>query len=392
MANQYPTVLVHGFLGAGGDSLLAGIYSDFGAWGKNVTKAMNQEGYEVYQPGVGPINSVWDRACILWAYLVGGRVDFGKVHSEKNHHERYGRTYPGVLRDWGTAGNHAKINLIGHSFGGPTVCLFSSLLVAGCKEEQDGTPANELSELFKGGHESWLHTVTTLSGTNNGSSVPDALGTIGRRIISSILYGFGVLYCDTRLVHLMDFQDEHFHLMEDPAKIRVHHLSNPFSEKSREAIRNITTSNDDIMLGMSVAFSKEMAEHYVIDPHAYYFARRACKTQENDNGHQVPKPGIQLMFRATVPIIDRYRNKDLGIDDTWAASDGIVPIPGMNAPVGMPKKDWDESESFKPGIWYQMPVEGDKDHQSFMGMGMKKANYYAYFRDMLNMFRELPDA
>lgn len=46
-------------------------------------------GYEVYTATVGPIVSNWDRACELYAYIKGGRVDYGKIHSEKYGHSRY---------------------------------------------------------------------------------------------------------------------------------------------------------------------------------------------------------------------------------------------------------------------------------------------------------------
>lgn len=59
---------------------------------------LNDAGYEVYTPSIGPVASNWDRACELYAYLVGGTVDYGAYHSATNGHARYGRTFPASCR------------------------------------------------------------------------------------------------------------------------------------------------------------------------------------------------------------------------------------------------------------------------------------------------------
>ncbi|MBQ2437904.1 MAG: lipase, partial [Clostridia bacterium] len=148
--NNYPLVLLSGWNGWGEhDSIDA--KGQFPYWNfftsGDLIKHLEEKGFEVFHPSLGPWNSGWDRACILWAYLFGGRVDYGKVHSEKYHHARYGRTYPGVLKDLGQEGPHKKINIFGHSFGGPTVKEIANLFVNGSEEERAGTPADELSPL-----------------------------------------------------------------------------------------------------------------------------------------------------------------------------------------------------------------------------------------------------
>lgn len=103
-------VFVHGFMGFGEQD---GIYKYVPYWGwlgKN-TDAMThlrEKGYEVYAPSVGPVNSAWDRAVDTYYQIVGGTVDYGKVHSEKYGHKRFGRTYPGLIPDLGQPGAHEK--------------------------------------------------------------------------------------------------------------------------------------------------------------------------------------------------------------------------------------------------------------------------------------------
>lgn len=180
--SKYPLILVHGFMGWGEDDKLTKICRYWGTFGKNVPEYLREQGYEVFVPSLGPFESAWDRSCELYAYIYGGTVDYGKVHSEKYGHERYGRTYPGVLKDLGTGKGHEKVNLVGHSFGGPTVREFSNILANGSKEELDGTPANEVSDFFKGEKAQYVHTVTTLTGCNNGTNLASMFGKYGMNL------------------------------------------------------------------------------------------------------------------------------------------------------------------------------------------------------------------
>ena len=126
--NNYPVVLVHGFLGWGRDEV-----AGFKYWGgtTDLQEKMRDSGYEVYTATVGPISSNWDRACELYAYIVGGTVDYGEAHSSKYGHDRYGRTYPGLYKKVSDAN---KIHLVGHSMGGQTVRTITQLLSEGSEE------------------------------------------------------------------------------------------------------------------------------------------------------------------------------------------------------------------------------------------------------------------
>lgn len=82
-------------------------------------------GYDCYEPSVAPSGSAWDRACELYAQLAGTVVDYGKEHSERCHHERYGVDYSKnpLMTDF----DDSQIVLLGHSFGGATIRLFSEI-------------------------------------------------------------------------------------------------------------------------------------------------------------------------------------------------------------------------------------------------------------------------
>ncbi|MBQ3051224.1 MAG: lipase, partial [Clostridia bacterium] len=99
--NNYPCVFIHGLMGFGESDPIEKYFTYFGFLNTTFFQHLDERGIENYHPNVGPLNSAWDRVCILWAYLFGGRVDYGKVHSEKYGHARYGKEYPGVLKDLG---------------------------------------------------------------------------------------------------------------------------------------------------------------------------------------------------------------------------------------------------------------------------------------------------
>lgn len=81
--NNYPTIFVHGFLGWGSEDDIDKVIHYWGATrNRDLLAHLREEGFECYNPSVGPFNGVWDRACELYARLMGGRVDYGKVHSE----------------------------------------------------------------------------------------------------------------------------------------------------------------------------------------------------------------------------------------------------------------------------------------------------------------------
>ena len=81
--NRYPIVLVHGFTGWG-----PGEMGNIHYWGghDSLTAILSAAGYPAYEGVVGPLASNWDRACELYAYIKGGRVDYGAAHAERHQH------------------------------------------------------------------------------------------------------------------------------------------------------------------------------------------------------------------------------------------------------------------------------------------------------------------
>ena len=93
-ANKCETkfIFVHGLAGWGSYDPLYEYYSYWGMAGGDSIMYLNNHGYECYAASVDPTGSAWDRACELYAQLTGTITDYGKAHSEKYGHGRYGNT------------------------------------------------------------------------------------------------------------------------------------------------------------------------------------------------------------------------------------------------------------------------------------------------------------
>lgn len=98
--NGNPIILVHGFNGFT-DDIKPSVHSHY--WGGdkvNISEFLNENGYETYEASVSAFGSNYDRAVELYYYIKGGTVDYGAAHAEKYGHERYGKTYEGIYKDW----------------------------------------------------------------------------------------------------------------------------------------------------------------------------------------------------------------------------------------------------------------------------------------------------
>lgn len=233
--NNYPSVIIHGFVGWGEDDEINKYFAHFGMFGsRRLFPYLRKKGYEIYAPSLGPFCSAWDRACELWAYLLGGTVDYGKVHSEKFNHKRFGRTYEGVLKDLGQNEAHKKINLYGHSFGGPTIKAFVDILNQGSAEEREGTDPDDLSDFFKGGHSHFVHTAVTMSGVNNGTILDQCFDDKSMHVVERAVLKVTSLLGYSPYNYFFDFGQQQFGLARYPEENRNQKVK-PQSKEDYEA-------------------------------------------------------------------------------------------------------------------------------------------------------------
>ena len=397
--NHYPTIMMSGLGGWGEHEKQNKVMPYWGAKENDVLADLRSLGYECYFPSLGPLNSSWDRTCILWAWLFGGTVDYGKAHSEKYGIKRFGRTYEhGVLEDLGQDGPHKKANFIGHSMGGPLIKTIHELFVYGSEEERAVTPEDELSPLFKGGHGHLIHCLTTLSGTNNGTTLADFPTKYGLSFVTGIFAVLGAVIGDTRASNFYYIDLPQYGITPERADARNWHFRNPL--KYTDGIKkicnpNIGAQNCFIEMTVEENLGKVNPALHDPDPNIYLFAERLSAMKPWFGPYTKPYKGMfNLTFIAGL-VTGWYHPKKLkkfGVGETqdWFLGDGFVNLRGQSAPIGMPQEDAVPGQTeFKPGLWYNMPpLNGD--HTSWMDLSYQE-NRMQNFRDMMARFRSLPD-
>jgi triacylglycerol esterase/lipase EstA (alpha/beta hydrolase family) len=178
------------------------------------------EKFTMHEASVGPVSSNWDRACELYAQIVGGQVDYGEAHSH-NVHDRKGKTYAkGFVEDWGPDN---PIALVGHSMGGQTIRMLEILLNEGAPAEVTKS-GDDVSPLFKGSNKGWIRSITTISTPHDGTTLVSAMGGSLVGLVKNLVGGFAGIAGDSVVDLLYDFDLDHFQLTKgDSESYREYH-------------------------------------------------------------------------------------------------------------------------------------------------------------------------
>lgn len=392
--HDYPIVLVHGAMGWGESDGLNKVMRYYGFFRADIPEMLRTMGLEAVAPSLGPFVCIWDRACDLWAQLVGGTVDYGIVHSERYKHERYGRTYDKpLIPDWGELddeGKRKKVCLIGHSFGAPTIRCFLSILAEGSKEEREATPESELSEFFKGGKGDWVHAMTTLAGVNNGLTLVDWFGADKLEIPWGLLhFAMGLLMDSDFVKSVYDLRFDMYHLTSAPGQP---HYS--IVEKWK-ASRNIAQKQLNSMCHETTFYgAAEVQKEYPgTYDNVYYFCYAGSATEYNDEGKAVTRrptfTPMRFIGNFTGSISKKPSKVSPGFDGSWRTSDTLVSVKTAQNPLAEPGEDFVATDLCKPGIWYRMPLES-KDHFAYMGSGEENEMYGAFMLNVVQRMLNLP--
>ena len=384
---KYPYVLVHG-LGGWGSS--AGINSAAQYWGASTGSLkdyLNSEGYEVYEPTVGPVSSNWDRTCELYAQLTGTTVDYGEAHSKAHNHERYGRTYEKpMFEGWGekkNGGQRVKINLVGHSFGGATVRTLAYLMAEGCKEEVDATGA-DTSPLFTGGKGDWVNSVTTLCAPHNGSSltcVLDSLGTVSGKSVTQIISSlcFAAAGAAQGASGVYDFMLDQFGINPNDGSMN--------SEETVSALFSLGT--DHAGYDLSPDGAAKINSWVKAVNGVYYFSYAYCTTKEGTIlSSQVPDSGTLAILYPFALAMGQFKGtttKDgIVIDETWQENDGLVSVVSARYPSGEDHIDYKSGNNFKTGVWYFMGTRKGH-HGTVIGLQADTEETHKFYDDLFKM-------
>lgn len=358
MQKTYPYVLVPGMAGWGETSTLNRYVPYWGLIHCDMAKILTARGHEAHAASVAPLGSAWDRACELYAQLVGGRVDYGKAHSEKFGHERYGVTYDKPLFEGWSA--EKKVNLICHSFGGVTARMMSYLLAEGDEAEREATQDGTLSPLFAGGNRGMIFSITTLTSPHNGTDLQVAIPKPLSVLVQDVYYAINWVVPNSPFKKLYDVQLGHFGIGCGDSLFNV------------KEMRHFCESEDNVFTDVGVDGSMRINKHICAQDDVYYFSFPVCCTKMNHKGNQAPAKFMLMMHTFSYGLGSHTETTNDGyvVDDAWKENDGVVNTISAEAPATEPSVKYDPDHVEK-GVWNVMPtIFGD--HGTVVGWTASK--------------------
>ncbi len=388
---DYPYIFVHGM---GGWAPGGAYYSLSPYWGggllpgseTDIIEILNENGIEAYAPAVGPLSSAWDRACELYAQLTGTVVDYGKAHSDAHGHDRYGFNYEGKATMGEPWNLKDKINLVGHSFGGATVRLLTSLLAYGDEAEIAAT-GDETSPLFTGGH-NCIHSCITLSAPHNGSQVANQLvdpqWTL--TLMATALNLIGMVFGNDFLV--FDFQLGHMGLTPKQDELRAGF--------SIAGIKSYTELNDNCGYDMTLRGAAELNEKIRLAPETYYYSYTTENTWDIAE-KLIPTKGLSPLFYISSMMLSATKGKTVDgieIEGDWAINDGIVPLasakyPSCDEATALNyESEIKKGNAILPGRWYYFETMTGMDHFDFCGTKDYPAGFEEFYFGIVNTANE----
>ncbi len=374
---KYPLVFVHGMFGWGQNEGIDKVAPYWGATTGSLVDYLADCGVESYAASVGPLSSAWDQACELYAQLTGTRVDYGKAHSKKFNHSRFGRAYEKPLFDgWN---NNKKIHLIGHSFGGNAIRMLVSLLTFGSEEEIIETDDDNISPLFKGGNQNLVCSVTAICSPLNGTSAYETAKKM--KIVRPLIWGAytyaGIAGRSRFNGKYVDFHLEQFGLTD--TKTQKNHT--PLIKKLKE----ITKTKDSIEFDMSPEGAEKLNSKIKISPDVFYFSypfNAVRKTQKSNMSLPLDTDFAFLTVTSTWMIkAAAYNEKKTHIQQEFD-NDGLVNVASATHPFAEPFKKFDGTA--EKGLWNVMPVRKG-DHGTAVGLFANKEQTRNFYNDIIGI-------
>lgn len=346
--NQHPFVFVHGFMGLVGDVAPKGM-NYWGGTKANLQEYLRNKGYETYEASVSALASNHERVVDLYHYIVGGRADYGAAHAEKYGHERYGKTYKGILPNWQPG---HPIHLVGHSMGGQTIRLLEHYLRNGNQDEiaYQQQHGGTLSPLYQGGHEDMITSITTIATPHNGTHAADQLGNTP--FIRHLLYGFTRTFGN----HLGDLDLGMYHW-----GFKQREGESLIDYGKRVAKSNLWDSEDTALYDLTTTGAEKLNQQTTVNPDIYYKTFNGQATHKTLSGKHMIDFGMAFAHVLTGNLIGSVK------DDMWRPNDGLVSVVSAQHPTGEAHVDVTATSPIRKGIWQVMPTMMGWDHSDFTG-------------------------
>ena len=248
----------------------------------------------------------------------------------------------------------------------------------------------ELSGLFKGGKGDCIHTVTTLSGVNNGTTYAAWHGILVNKFLCYYVMYFVTLLGNSWVGKYYDPMMEQWGVMKNPEKVKIRRFRLPTYEWLKMyRFANNEFDNSAFELGIYVMqkLNKDIHAH----EGTYYFAHRACRSHKSLFGLQTPDKEMSLFCKDAGYITSHIITPKMrrhGINKDWLPTDGYVNTISTGAPLTEEATEWKEGMTVTPGHWYNMPVVRF-DHVSWNGLKETGEDMRKLYKDLLTKFANL---
>ncbi|MEB7756406.1 hypothetical protein NGC81_07340 [Staphylococcus xylosus] len=347
--NKYPIILAHGFSGYPDESKPAVLPPYWGGNKVDLDKELNKQGYDVREGGMSPFGSNYDRALELYYYIKGGTVDYGAYHSKKYGHARYGKTYKGIYPEWAPG---KKVHLVGHSFGGQTIQVLEDMLRNGVPEEIEYQKKHggDIPEIFAGGNNNMVSSVTTIATPHNGTFISDKLGNkpIARKLFYKILKYTSNKYTKA------DYGLEPWGIKQRDDESFIQYLKRVKDNK-------VWKTEDTSFTDGSIEGSKKINDRLTLSKDVAYTSITAEDTHKTFNNRQRGNFKMFAPFKLLANLVGRQN------PESWREGDGPVPLKSGLYPFNKPHKDTTFDSKPELGLWGVMPTLKNWDHMDLVG-------------------------
>ena len=361
--NNYPIVLVHGFMGWGPDEM--GSYNYWG--GKyDIKQLLEDQGHQVIVTSVGPVSSNWDRAVELYYQLKGGQVDYGKGHSDKFGIIRNpaNKKYPGLYPEWST---NKPIHIISHSMGGQTARMLDYLLSTSVS---DTSGTVERSTLLGKTQNGLIKSITTISTPHNGTTL-------------STFVSSGIPFLQDMIAVAAVVGNSFYNFDLEQWGFKIDKDENWTSYFKRMQDHPAWGTKNMVSWDVSIQGALEFNSNAIANTDIYYFSFVNSNTiKDTRTGRHVPHKSMSFIIRSNARLMGMkkaYYNDGSSTDSTWYENDGIVnkvsmygPTTGINGPD--PISYYKENELLIPGQWYVVD-DIQMDHKRMVGHGTSKKDF-----------------
>ncbi|MGW7927133.1 YSIRK-targeted triacylglycerol lipase [Staphylococcus xylosus] len=349
--NQDPIILVHGFNGFTDDNNPAVLAHYWGGDKLNIRQDLESNGYETYEASVGALSSNYDRAVELYYYIKGGTVDYGAAHAEKYGHERYGKTYEGVYKDWQPG---KKVHLVAHSMGGQTVRQLEELLRNGNQEEIEYQKEHggEISPLFQGNNDNMVNSITTIGTPHNGTHAADALGN--EALVRQLAFDYAKFKGNKN--SKVDFGFGQWGLKQREGETYAQYVQ-------RVQNSGLWKTEDNGFYDLTREGAAKLNKNTSLNPNIVYKTYTGESTRPTLFGNQKSDVNLFLPFTVTGNVIGKAAEKQ------WRENDGLVSTISSQHPFNQAFIEATDE------VKKVTPIKHGWDHVDFVGQDSTDSNH-----------------